>query len=1169
MNEWGFAGEIKSWWDQLIAIQPELGLGRVTIEESAEGESTRADLTLYEQGGSQLMVLELRLPDHANASPVAMDNIHNAMNKAISVGARWSATSDGQEFRLLDHSRHEIPLRERAVPVAPLARAADRAGLDVPAVLASVRASWEDLLVRLAPFLTGREAAPVVPPDEFFVDSLQASLARPFAETRNAILERQSLDVEFSNDLIRWMVDKQGWLHDAQEFQTEITRVAQVVTYVFATRLLFHGALGRAQSDLPKLELPHSGNPGLTQVAVKNLFSQAREVTGDYETVFVFDEICKWALISKRSCLGWVQVLEVLENFQLETISFDVLGRLFERLIDPHERYEWGQHYTSPDVVDLMLSAALPDGDGLVYDPASGGGTFLVRAYARKRAYKPDSLHNDRLREIAGGDVSAFAASVSTISLASQDLGAGSNYPQVRVGSFFTAKPNEAFVSLPDGQGGYEARQIDNASAVVCNPPYIGYSNIGWRDNEAKVTYRADWPKLPALKNRYNYHLYFWFHAATFLREEGRMAFITSGEWLDSDYGVQLQQWLLGYFHIELVIESMAEQWFGEARVGTVVLVIRKLPRLERIMSGSTSAAEVRFVTLRKRLGDLYGYDATDDTLRLLSVDAFRDRLMGLRGHGQSEDYDFHTVRQTDLLALGADATGRYLGSPWRSRFLRSPSFAHVLDLRDDYEVLNRLATVQLGAKTGADKFFFVKVDRPGLGKCAVRGLNGGWHGVIGNNHLRAALQNPKDLDHENGRRFVVRAASLPGRYFAPKSGAREAGVKAYVQAGEEFGIHQLPLVMSNADGVWYRQNRTVVTSSWALPYNSALDYFAVDNTSANAVLNGRFIGVEARSGVDSDLLGAVLNSTFTVVARLMVGVATGNEGAYDVGPPAARAMRIPNPGRFSVLGTELVRNVLARIRREDKILGAPAVNGNVHPLRRELDMAILAALGETPGDSAVLLDTLYASYGRWRQSVQNVEGQVRLNRRALDARGGARNQDPMKRVVLSVFDEVHDGKSLGLVELAEDPDVQWCDAVNLEAQIQDALFEVTTVRTSDGTIMELSSPSRVDFITELRSLGWPGPVPVPNADVANTIVQRIRRCREAIESGAQDKAAAYVSISQVPEVIAEVLRRWSLREIGLLKRALAVSRQEVRADEIQNASLFEPDGLVPPAPKA
>lgn len=1143
-----------------------MGLGRVTIEESPEGESGRADITLYDALGHQLLVLELRLPDHADASPASMANIHNAMTKAGAVGARWSATSDGRDVRLLDHSRHDVPLRERAVPVSPLQTPATRAALDVRASYSQIREAWHELLSRLAPVLTGKEAAPAVAPDEFFVDSLHASLARPFAETRDSIFDRQVADPEFSDELIRWMVDKQGWLHDPKQFQTEITRVSQVVTYVFATRLLFYGALRRAQPGLPIFELPRSGNPELTQDAVRSLFAQARVITGDYETVFVFDEVCQWALTSSGSCLGWVHVLELLEHFQLETISFDVLGRLFERLIDPHERYEWGQHYTSPDVVDLMLSAALPDGIGTVYDPASGGGTFLVRAYARKRAFVPKSSHNERLREIAGGDISAFAASVSTISLASQNLASGSNYPQVRVGSFFGVKPGETFVTLPDGHGSYDARPLSSISAVVCNPPYIGFSKIGDRAEEAAARYAEDWPMRPPLGHRYNYHLFFWFHAAKFLGDSGRMAFITSGEWLDSDYGVQLQEWLLSKFHVELVIESMAEQWFGEARVGTVVLVARKL-RIDE----SVQDSPVRFVTLQRPLAALYGQDATEDTLRLLSVDSFRDRISSLTGHGESDEFDHHTVLQDELRTLGSDEDGRYVGLPWRSRYLRSPTMAHVMNDRADFVALGDLGSVHLGAKTGADGYFFVKLEESVKGaKSRVRGLSGAWTGIMGNTHLKAALQNPKDLDTHEGRRFVVRTKNLPGRYFSPAKVIRDEGVRSYIRAGEDDGIHEQRLVKSNADGAWYRQSRAVITSPWALPYNSALDYFAVDNTKAGAILNGRFIGVEPAKDVEGDLVGAVLNSTFTMLARLLVGVATGNEGAYDVGPPAARLMRIPDPRLFSSNGVQRVRDALEQIRKADKIPAAPDKSGSVDRLRRELDTAILVALGESPGGAAVLLDRLYSSYARWRRAVENVESQVRGNRRALGARGGNRTQDPLKRAMKMVHDEIGSQHQVALADIAGVANLDLIDAITPEDDLQDAIIQMTSVKVRGGGTTDLKSTSRVDFVRELRQMGWVGNVPIPDEHISRDYVHRLRSARMALELAAMKRAAAYVSSNQLEEVVAGVVKQWCAYEVSSLRAALAdleSPNAPASYDPSSEPSLFETQGLVPPLP--
>jgi hypothetical protein len=141
----------------------------------------------------------------------------------------------------------------------------------------------------------------------------------------------------------------------------------------------------------------------------------------------------------------------------------------------------------------------------------------------------------------------------------------------------------------------------------------------------------------------------------------------------------------------------------------------------------------------------------------------------------------------------------------------------------------------------------------------------------------------------------------------------------------------------------WDRQRRDLVDSLWALPYNSAYDYGAHDN-AARCVLNGRFVGVQPHDDTDSDLLGAALNTTFVIVTRLLEGVSTGSEGAYDVGPPAARLVRIPDPRKFQEPGTAKVREVLATMRRENVMPAAPDRQGEVSNLRRSLDMRSLSS---------------------------------------------------------------------------------------------------------------------------------------------------------------------------------------------------------------------------------
>lgn len=68
MNEWGFAAEVKSWWDSEFGRHPEWGLDRCEVERQTEGSLKRSDLVVW-AGGQVRLSGELRLPDHPQSSP--------------------------------------------------------------------------------------------------------------------------------------------------------------------------------------------------------------------------------------------------------------------------------------------------------------------------------------------------------------------------------------------------------------------------------------------------------------------------------------------------------------------------------------------------------------------------------------------------------------------------------------------------------------------------------------------------------------------------------------------------------------------------------------------------------------------------------------------------------------------------------------------------------------------------------------------------------------------------------------------------------------------------------------------------------------------------------------------------------------------------------------------
>jgi hypothetical protein len=658
MNEWGFAAEVKSWWDSEFGRHPEWGLDRCEVERQTEGSLKRSDLVVW-AGGRVLLSGELRLPDHPQSSPWDPRNLSGAIEKALTHGVRWAFTSDATAFLLVDVQRTGPP-QTRVVHRVELITFEDRERLDEGAFLRLCRAEWIRALEEVAPIVLGLSAPRGMSPDEVFIGALRALLRAPVAAIREEMDRRRTSDAAFEQRLVGWMVDEQGWTHVPERWDEEVNRVTRLTAYVFTTRLVFYEALRRSQPTLSRLQLPDEVGAGVARGIVRAYFEEARERSGDYETLFEWDQEAEYALLSDEAVPGWRRVLEHLAVFDLANVSYDVIGRLFERLIDPMERYRWGQHYTNPDVCDLMLSFAIPDGEGTVMDPSAGGGTFLVRAYARKRLFKPTVSHQVLLSEIYGIDVSPFAASLSTVNLAARELSFADNYPQVAAASFFDVFPERQFMALPSprrlGLGAETTRPVSmgDLRAVVTNPPYVRVQELGPdRRREVDELLRRPAKRVPMpqrVRRAANYHLYFWLHAAQFLADSGKLVFITAGEWMDSDYGVALQKWLLDHFAIECCVESIAEPWFSEARVGTVITVARMCPDEDE-----RAENPVRFALLRRPLRELYGRPSTEAE-HYEGVDRLRDRLLALTGEaGESDDLDWSVVRQGDLLALGTE----------------------------------------------------------------------------------------------------------------------------------------------------------------------------------------------------------------------------------------------------------------------------------------------------------------------------------------------------------------------------------------------------------------------------------------------------------------------------------------------------------------------------------
>lgn len=754
--------------NEILSGRPELPFGHVKIEQSVRGSRKRRDLTIYDRSDGVAITGEVKLPYMSDGiSPFNESVVDDAIKKALKVGSPFFLTWNVNRIVLWKTDQPGIRLEERSIHDQTLTRVRDAADLAAPAFQDDIRKGLVQFLERAAAAFRGDLPLGRRPLDTFFIDVLEAGLDRPILTVQHAIETKYGKDGPFKVKLDRWMRDVQGWhLSDDELIQRDnLERAAKFSCYVLVNKIVFYLAMRRRWNKLKLLRLP------ATVITAKrlhetlgNAFNDAMRSSRDYETVFKGDFGDELPFTTDDAVPAWRDLLNSIERFDFTKLNYDVIGPIFERLISPEERHRYGQHYTKPEVVDLINAFCIRKSDAAVMDPACGGGTFLVRAYARKKYLAAKAgialSHTDAITQLLGTDISAYATHLTTMNLATRDLIDDQNYPLVAQKDFFDVAPNRVVLTVPLGSGG-AGRQMQSVfipelDAVVGNPPYVRQEEISIPPTaefkgRIKITakgldkikkeqraYKQHLSELAAafapdiaFSGRSDLHVYFWPHVAKFLKDDAYFGFLTSSGWLDVEYGFRLQEFVLRNFAVLAVFESQLEPWFTGARVTTCAVILRREKDETKRRKNL-----VRFVQIRSLMSDIFPPDQ-DEVERQRAAEVLRTRIESLTTDTTDPHWRVRVVRQSDLWDTGVknamivaksddeadddttdktrsakdkDASAYYYGGKW-GVYLRAPDLYWELTRRyaNQFVPFASVATIWNGIKSGEDKFFFIR----------------------------------------------------------------------------------------------------------------------------------------------------------------------------------------------------------------------------------------------------------------------------------------------------------------------------------------------------------------------------------------------------------------------------------------------------------------------------
>jgi hypothetical protein len=628
------------------------------------------------------------------------------------------------------------------------------------------------------------------------------------------------------------------------------------------------------------------------------------------------------------------------------------------------ERHRYGQHYTPVEVARLLAALGVREPGDLVLDPSCGDGRLLEEAVARKRELSErDRAESDRLAQ----DVYGLDRSRSAVRLA---RGTGA---RVGCADFFDVEPGARFrgaAQLP--------AQFD---AVIANPPYIRQEVMG-AAGKRRVEERlardrsrlADifWPRW---SGRSDIYVYFFAHSAVFLKEGGRLVFLTASSWLDVEYGAALRQFLVENFRVIAVIESVAESFFADASINTAITVAEREPREPR-----REANLVRFVQIVKPLCEVYAnYGSASQFASAISSAA--DPVPALTHRAR-------LVPQGSLLAARRPREG----SGW-GKYLRAGDVFFDVVERGSARLkhLSNMARVRFGVKTGANDFFYLdngeahdKGAMKRLGDVASvrRGVTTGANVFFYLNSVEGRKRGARSLatvEDGTGARHLIETRFLSPVIFSLKdiggvviepwqakkllfdcAAARDelAGTRAldYIRGGERAGYHLRPTCAARER--WYSAARGMKPAPLIFP-SKVGERWVVALNRAGVFEDKKLYGVFPAIGVRAELLAAILNSTWArYCAEMTCRQMTGAQAIADIDVGVAERILLPDPRNLTTRLKKGLEAALGEIARRDVL----SVFEEVKRLdRRRLDSVVLEAIGfDDEAERESLLDRLY-----------------------------------------------------------------------------------------------------------------------------------------------------------------------------------------------------------------
>jgi type I restriction-modification system DNA methylase subunit len=772
-----------------------------------------------------------------------------------------------------------------------------------------------------------------------------------------------------------------------EEKKYPLKEMRKGAAYLLVNQLLFYHLLSRARPDDFE-ELDEEKIQSFE--TLQEYFDKVLKI--DYRPTFGFRIATR---LPKETLDPVRETINIIKALKPEKIQQEILGKIFHDLIPFEVRKAVAAFYTNNEAGALLAKLSIHEATDKVADFACGSGTLLVSAYQQKKKLKEVNgqtfTTQDHARfleqDLTGIDIMPFAAHLAAVHLSlqaplyetqrvrlavwdsteatvrpgkiiptiSRELRKAYANPRLDVFSDEKARSQfseEAYIKkgsvTPEGVGG-DSISLESVDVVIMNPPFTRQERLP-EEYKSKLTDRFK-PYSDVLTGQVGLHGYFILLADTFLKKDGRLAFVLPATVLRLQSLEGIRKFLVENYRLDYIITTEQRSAFSEAaRFREMLLIATKTKE-------ALDASKCLFVNLKR-----IPVDAADS-------DFLTDEMISSRSAGQQlDDADLSTefVEQSQLKTSTEN---------WFDRISRHTEES-LLDVCSQ-QAAGRLQTLETlvdsrkgkivrgiehwtGKPVSVSSAFVLSSERHAMKK------DDRW--ILKETRRDSILVRDRfvDVEIEVPRKATIPALRRPaGLQSMDISDDMDYAIVSRFTGDQQFFMKELVEKgknLSNYVKKWreYLENRMTRLNVSRRFNLSALNTSALAFYSELAVAPCKmFWAIQGLSGEDAKILALWFNSTINIAQILSRRAET--EGAFmGLDQYILQRFLVLDPSKLEPDRRDQLLSVFDQCAKT-KLPSIIEQLKTKNSVRRTIDLAVLEAL-EIRGNHAELLDSAYTS---------------------------------------------------------------------------------------------------------------------------------------------------------------------------------------------------------------